>query len=165
MGTILLETLTWWLGLFAIGLITLPVCVLVFSKLKDRGYLFAKVMGLIITSYLVFLMAATRLMPFTLFTILMVAGLFWIAECIWLLISKKAAVHFGNVLKDRSFWIHAVLEEAAFILALFLWAYLRSRTPALNHTEMFMDHGFVKSILNADYMPALPLTITIMGSM
>ena len=154
MGTTLLETLIWWLGLFAIGLITLPVCVLVFSKLKDRGYLFAKVMGLIITSYLVFLMATTRLMTFRLFTILMMVGVLWIAECIWLLVSKKAAVHFGNVLKDRLFWKHAVLEEVVFALALFLWAYLRSRTPALNHTEMFMDHGFVKSILNADYLPS-----------
>lgn len=96
-------------------------------------------------------------MPFRRFTILLVMALLLLGECLWLLFSKKAAQKFGEIIQDHAFWKHAAIEEVVFALALFLWAYLHSRTPALDHTEMFMDHGFVKSLLNADYLPSLDM--------
>ncbi len=157
MGVILMDTLIWWLALLGIGVIALPVCVRIFSSFCDKGYLFAKVLGLAAISYMVFLAATTRLLPFRLFTLLITAALLLLAECLWLLFSRRAAQQLGEVMRERSFWIHAAAEELVFALALFFWAYLRSRTPAFDHTEMFMDHGFVKSILNADYLPSLDM--------
>lgn len=157
MEEILLQTMSWWLALFLMGMLALAFGIRIFSAFRDKGYLFAKVLGLAILSYLVFLLASFRLMPFRFLTLLLAAAACLLAECLWLLFSKAAAGQMGAVVRDRSFWKHAVLEEAVFALALFFWAYLRSRTPALDHTEMFMDHGFVKSLLNTDYLPALDM--------
>lgn len=157
MRAILTDVLIWWLALLGIGVIALPVCVRIFSSFRDKGYLFAKVLGLAAVSYMVFLMATTRLLPFRLPTLLFMALLLLLAECLWILFSGRAAQQLGEVMRSRSFWLHALAEELIFALALFFWAYLRSRTPALDHTEMFMDHGFVKSILNVDYLPSLDM--------
>ncbi len=154
MGAILIDIFIWWLILLLIGVILLPIGVRIFSSFQDKGYLFTKVLGLAVLSYLVFVLANMRLLPFHRFTILLMAAVVMIAECVWLLCSRQAALRFGETLRNRNFWVHVAIEEVVFMLTLLVWAYLRSRTPALDHTEMFMDHGFVKSILNADYLPA-----------
>ena len=49
---------------------------LVFRKFTDLGYGFAKVAGILITSYLIFVAAVVKILPFTNLAIFLVLGLY-----------------------------------------------------------------------------------------
>src|SRR5690349_5599103 len=52
-----LQVLTWWLVIQALGLVGLPLAAFVFRALPDRGYPFAKALGLLATGYGAWLLA------------------------------------------------------------------------------------------------------------
>src|SRR6266498_1739788 len=54
----------WWLVAQALGLAGMPLAHFVFRALPDRGYAFAKPLGLLLTSYLAWLIAMLGLAPF-----------------------------------------------------------------------------------------------------
>ncbi len=56
------DVLIWWLMIQLIGWLALPVAFRVFRWLPDRGYTFAKSVGLLLTGYFVWLGASTRLL-------------------------------------------------------------------------------------------------------
>jgi len=52
----MLPVLIWWLLLEILGLAALPVAFRLFRSLPDRGYAFAKPLGLLLTSYTLWLL-------------------------------------------------------------------------------------------------------------
>src|SRR5438093_170571 len=54
----------WWLVAQTFGLAGLPLAGFVFRVLPDRGYAFAKALGLLLTGYLAWLIAMLGLAPF-----------------------------------------------------------------------------------------------------
>ena len=54
----------WWSLFFVIGLFFFPFVSSIFSPLVDKGYAFAKIIGLLIISYAIFLLGM-GLVPFT----------------------------------------------------------------------------------------------------
>ena len=151
----LLALARWWAVLLLLSLALLPFTLSVFGGLRDKGWAFSKVLGLAFCSWLSFTAASFHLIPFRL------------AGC-WALTGAAALLCWGaalarrrgqparwlQALKTGSFWRHALAEEVIFLAALALWAWLRATNPDLRDLEKFMDHGFVASILNSDWMPA-----------
>jgi len=139
----------WWLYILLIGLIFLPLTMRLFNRFFDKGYLFSKTIGLAISSYLVWLFASFKLLPFT-------REVLWIALiCTFaaiLFIFKGYKQYISLIHSPRLIFSFAA-EELIFFSALVFWAFLRGLKPDIEGLEKFMDLGFVNTILRSTYMP------------
>ncbi len=151
MATIFLQTFTFWIILLLFNLIGLPVAFRLLKNLPDRGYAFARAVGLLFTGFALWLGGSFGLLRNdiggTVLAILLVGGLgvWWQTQ------------HRADSLRD---WLTAHLRyvltvEALFALALFGWAVFKSYNPAIETAggEKWMETAFVNSTLLS---PAFP---------
>ncbi|MCH7997404.1 MAG: hypothetical protein IIB11_06485, partial [Chloroflexi bacterium] len=146
----MLDFITWWIAVEALGLLVLPLSFLLFSRLPDRGYAFAKPLGLVLLGYLVWLVGFTGLVPLNRWSILAIAALL-AAGCFWLIRDRWRSL-LGRLYAER--WT-ILTVELIFLAAFAGWAVMRSYDPAINHTEQPMDFAFLNSVIRADSMPPL----------
>jgi len=149
--------LYWWILIFGIGVVFLPLTFFLFGNFWDRGYAFAKTLGILLVSYAVWLLGSLKIVPF--FT-----------EIIWLVIIGFVFLNYlilkyqiSNIkyqkykLKFKSLvrksWRIWLFEEALFFLSFLFWSYVRGFQPDIHGLEKFMDYGFVNSILRSRYFP------------
>ncbi|MBI4079392.1 MAG: hypothetical protein HY429_03795 [Candidatus Levybacteria bacterium] len=143
----------WW-GMFAIiGLLFFPLANYLFPSFIDRGFVFAKVLGIILTSYIVFLLGTLRIMPFTQINVIVTI----IGLSIALFFFLKGSLLLQQL--KKSWWL-IVLEELLFFATLLFWTYVRAHQPEIRGLEKFMDFGFVNSILRAEYFPPKDMWFT-----
>lgn len=142
----------WWIFLFGLGIIFLPLTFSIFRKFFDRGYSFSKIISILIVGYSLWLLASFQILPFS-------------RQSIWLLLFIFIALifYFGKkrfseikefLIKNKKILI---FEELLFFLALLFWSYVRGFNPAIEGLEKFMDFGFVNSILKDKYFPPLDM--------
>ena len=143
----LLNILYWWFILFGLGLIFLPLTVKIFKNFFDKGYLFSKVIAIAILSYVIWLGAHLKIIPFAQPEVLAITGLF---ALIITLVSLKTSSFKGKI---TNLWPIFIGEELIFLLALIFWSYIRGLQPNIQGLEKFMDFGFVNSILKNRYFP------------
>ncbi|MFZ2956374.1 MAG: DUF2298 domain-containing protein [Candidatus Ozemobacteraceae bacterium] len=138
---------SWWLGLFLVGLLFAPICAKLFQDWPDRGYPFAKPLGLLLGGYTCWLLASLRLVPFGRASV--------IATVVaWGAVSLATA-------EARSFLLDLVWKkprllltrEIGFIGLLLFWAFIRGQNPDILGLEKFMDFGFVNACLRSPAMP------------
>ncbi|HHV10334.1 MAG TPA: hypothetical protein GXX75_08675 [Clostridiales bacterium] len=165
-GNILLKSdfspfLQWWATVACIGIIFLPVTTLVFDKFHDKGYLFAKPVGLAVTGYLMWLLSSLQLMKFTAQACLICAGIGLVANGVILGLRRKyrnpKTAMAGNR-RERFLAMEKLLdtilgEELLFFGLFLLFVYIRGFKPEAYGTEKFMDYGFMTSMMRSDYMP------------
>ncbi|HEY5903245.1 MAG TPA: glycosyltransferase family 39 protein, partial [Anaerolineales bacterium] len=101
--------LAWFLILELLGLIALPISLLAFRNLADRGYILGKPAGLLLAGWGAWLLASLRIAPFT----------WWVIILVMLAIvaaSTLLARSHWRELRDflRGHWQSIVLEEALF---------------------------------------------------
>ncbi|MBU3957407.1 hypothetical protein KKI19_04010, partial [Patescibacteria group bacterium] len=72
----LLYILWWWLIWFILGLGFLPLTVLIFQDFFDKGYIFAKILGILFLSYTAWLLGSIKLLPFSQLSLFLILGLF-----------------------------------------------------------------------------------------
>ncbi len=135
----------WWLLLFYIGVIFFPLTALLFPSFLDRGYLFSKVLGVLLLSYTIFLLGIFHIAPFHFYTILTVL---FIAFGINSLLLKKNFLSVSTVNKKL-----LVAEELLFLATFLFWVYIRGHEPSIQGLEKYMDFGFINSILRSEYFP------------
>lgn len=148
--------LQWWALLFLIGIIFLPTASVIFKTFFDKGYIFAKIIGLAVISYLVFLLGTLHILPFTQVTVIIVL-LFCALINGFVLYKTKQFMRIKEAKKQLLLFL---FEELIFFAALRYWAYIRSFTPSIHELEKFMDFGFVNSILRASYFPPKDMWFT-----
>jgi uncharacterized membrane protein len=139
---------TWWILLFAIGIIFFPLSYIIFRKLEGRGYGFSKVIGTLCVSYLAFLLATFHVIPLKtpfLFTYL---AIFVFVNYLIFLKCKREIV--ASVKKNLRM---IILIEVLFSTGFLFWTTVRGYQPDINGLEKFMDYGFVNSIVRSDYLP------------
>ena len=138
-------TFLWWGVFFVLGMICLPLTFVLLGKFVDRGYIFAKVLGMILVAYPVWLLGSIHVLPFGKISIyLFLTVLFGVNL---LILTKKRDIFKKIPIKLLLF------EEILFLLCLFFWAYVRATNPEIKGLEKFMDFGFVNSILRTDFFP------------
>lgn len=148
----------WWFTIFVIGALAYPITRRLFPRFADRGYAFSKIVGLVFSSYTVWLLGSVHALPFARLTIVVVL-LVLLFIGLWLSIRKKdlPAQAGQEPTNDRTPWKWIVLEEILFFLALWFWSYVRATEPSINSLEKFMDFGFMNSILRTSYFPPLDM--------
>lgn len=146
-----------WIVLFIIGLINLPITFLVFQKFIDRGYIFSKIIGLALISYSVWLLSLLKIMPFTTTTIAVVS-LFWFFLN-WFVFKKIKNNLFKQQVTPKILKLF-LFEEVLFLGFFALWSFVRGFAPDIHGLEKFMDFGFINSILRTRFMPPLDMWLS-----
>lgn len=175
----MLVVVLWWFWMQVIGLAALPLAFHFFRRLPDRGYAFARPLGLLLTSYVLWLGASLGLLRNSLggaiFSILVVAvvsilvyrrgrmrrldgamGAHDPGLLDWLRPGPNpdGRTHAGG--RTHSGGLRLVLAvELLFAGALVLWSVLRAYSPELTTTggEKFMEIMYLNSIGRSEYFP------------
>ena len=138
----------WWLMIFFVGLTSFPLTWKLLGKLFDGGYGVAKIVGIAIPSYLMFLLSTLHILPFSQLFIFGVIGVSIIANvAIYTKERKEIKEAFRKKIKVF------LLEELLFAAGLFAWSYVRAHQPEIRGLEKFMDFGFINSILRSEFLP------------
>ena len=148
----------WWLAVLLLGWCSFPLCQYLFSGFRDKGYLVAKIFGIAGAGFLMWLGAATGIVPFTAGSCLGSVAVFAvICWGVWITFNKKKN-------KDRKFWQFtgkwyqtALDDELVFTLLFLLWTYVAGFRPAAYGTEKFMDYGFMMAMMRSTTLPAKDL--------
>ncbi|NLM10511.1 MAG: hypothetical protein GX213_07015 [Clostridiaceae bacterium] len=142
----------WWAVLLFIGFLFFPMSVNIFSTFTDKGFLFSKIIGLAVSSYVFWLLSYLKLLKITTFNCWYVTV---ISGIITSVVSLAGSGSFKRLrtckYKGTIPWI--LTGESIFLFSLCFWTYLRGFTPKIEGLEKFMDYGFVNSILRSGYVP------------
>lgn len=145
-----LYVIIWWGVILLIGLLFMPLSMRIFPTFTDKGYLFSKILGIAISSYVLWLFSFFKIIPITFWGcwgVVLVCG----AVISVLLLRKDDNAGIGLATGDTIKW--AVIGETIFLFSLCFWSFLRCFNPKVEGLEKFMDYGFVNSILKTGYIP------------
>jgi YYY domain-containing protein len=137
--------LSWLFAVELIGLGALPIAVRLFRFLPDRGFLFAKPLGMLMVGYLVWVLTVFGMLRFQQGTILM----------LMLAMSLAAWLSWGRLtLKELADGRAAALAGQALFLVAFAGASLvRALNPEIAGTEKPMDMAFLHAIQRSEVFP------------
>lgn len=144
----MVHVLIWWLIIQAMGLIALPIALRLFRHLPDRGYAFAKPLGLLLTSYIFWLLVSFGLIRNEAVSILFVMALVAVVS---VYLYRRDAADVRIFLKEKAASILTV--EFLFLISFAFWAWFRAYNPALDSTERPMDLAFLNAILRSERFP------------
>ena len=144
----MLYVLIWWLIVEILGLVALPVAFRLFRDLPDRGYAFARPLGLLLTSYAFWVLVTLGFLRNTRVAIGFVVLL--VAVGAGILFSRDRGELMGFLRRNRRL---VLVNEALFLGAFALWALFRAYNPHIMHTEQPMDFGFLNAILRSATFP------------
>ena len=144
--------LAWLIFIEGVALLALPLTLVLFRPLADRGYLFSKALGLLAVALVVWLLASLHWMPFSRGSIglalLLVGG-----------VSVIALVRHREQLVDfvRRRWRILLAGEVIFLLAFLALVAVRMANPDLWHPwrggEKPMELAYLNAVLKSSYMP------------
>ena len=144
----MLSLAIWWLALQIIGLLALPLALRLLRHLPDRGYGFARPLGLLLGGYLFWLLTTLGILQNTVAgivaSLLLVAALS--ASC-W----ARQGPEMLAALRERKRIILAT--EIVFAVALVGFAVFRAYNPDIAATEKPMEFGFINAILRSRTFP------------
>ena len=102
------NVLIWWFTILIISLTVLPATTNLFKKFRDKGYIFSKVLGILITSYLIWALGSLHILPFTKISIVLIL----------IFITLVNLVVFGKKNRDENLKVSlkwAIFEEIIFL--------------------------------------------------
>lgn len=139
---------SWYILSTIIGLVALPLTWRLFGRLPDRGFGFARAVGLLGSGYLLWLGASVGLLqnmaPSILGTILFVGG-----------VSLASAWgrwdEIGGWIRES--WSTMLTVEGLFLLSFLFWCFVRSSSPEIVGTEKPMELAFINSVVHSRTLP------------
>src|SRR5579871_485847 len=142
----------WWLAAEVVGLLTLPLAFRLFGRLPDRGYAFARTLGLALLIYALWLGGSAGILPFSAGSVVLACAGLGVAG-VWL---------YGRQRDEINQWLRArgsyvVWCETVFLIAIVLVAVLRSYQPAIANTEKPFEFANYNAVTRAaDFAPTDP---------
>jgi YYY domain-containing protein len=145
----MIELLQMWALVEVIGIVCLPLTITVFHNLLDRGWAFSKTLALAYLAFFIWLpLMCLHFLPFNQFFILGTA-------CFLLVLNLLALLHVRHTLIQmvRLNLPYILVTEAIFLSMVFLLGWLHTYGPDIRSYEMFMDEGFIASIMRSEHLP------------
>ena len=141
--------LSWWLMAGLLGLAAMPLTGKLFQNFEDRGWIFSKVIAIMVTGFLTWWLTAIKVIPFQRVTALAVC-LGFVLLCVLVLAGQSRKGFICLPVQSLSLigW-----EELLFFAAFLLWTYLAGFHPQAYGTEKFMDYGFMASMMRSTGLP------------
>lgn len=176
MQKIVIEIITLFLGWYLVTQIVtvaaMPLALHYFRFLPDRGFAFARIFGILLLSFLLWLGTSYRLLHND-------SGGVWLALLlvallsIWVTLTSKTTpeqplqsgpdnasrvtMHLSRLRSLLPPWPYLLSVELLFFFAFAAWTWVRAQDPAINHTEQPMDLMFMNGIwTSAAYPPRDP---------
>lgn len=144
---------TWWLLAAVMGVIAMPLTGSLFREFDDRGWMFSKVLAVMITGFLTWFLVSVKILKFT-SSVCIGVSVFCGGICILVACrqQKKGIECFPLGHMELVYW-----EEILFFAFFLLWTYLAGFHPAAYGTEKFMDYGFMEAMMRSETLPAVDL--------
>lgn len=147
-ATDILAAIRWWAVLALLGVTATPLTFRILRWLPDRGYAFAKMVGLLVVSYLFWLLTSLGFFGNNVGSMLLALGI--LATGSYLAVRRD-----GN---DLRIWFrdnlrYVVLVEVLFLVVFALWVWIRGLNPAISGTEKPMEFAFLNAIGRSPVFP------------
>ncbi|MCA9894831.1 MAG: hypothetical protein KC615_17720, partial [Anaerolineae bacterium] len=143
----------WWLLLFVIGLITWPLLYTAFPTLADRGYAFAKIVGLLILAWVAWMLGSVGVLAWSqggLFVLLLLLTL----TSAWFAWRQRESM----IAYIRAHWSRILWIEILTIILFVAFIGVRLTNPDLWHFakggEKPMDFAYFNAVLRSTVFPA-----------
>lgn len=143
--------LRWWTIITLMGIIFLPLTSRFFNSFFDKGYIFSKILGICVVTYIAYALGSFNLLSFSNQNLLLI-----IFFCI---IGNAILFHKTRPFKLKDVKIF-IFEEFLFLACLLFWSLIRSYNPSIHDLEKFMDYGFINSILRSEFSPPKDMWLT-----
>ncbi len=151
----MLPVILWWLVIQGLGLVALPLTWRLFARLPGRGYPFAKVLGLLLVSYVLWLGASLHLIPndlggIALAVLAVAAASLWLGRSGWQADADGQRPLLVWLRRNRGMVIAA---EVLFLIVFAGWAVFRAYNPDIAGTEKPMELAFINGVLRSRLFP------------
>ena len=145
---VIFDVLKWYFVLTGIGVIGFPIVFAFLKKLPGRGFVFARPMGLLLVSFLYWLLGSLGFLRNEIGSLLPVVSLTAVFA---------AVVWYKNRVEFREWLINAkgfcIVSELVFLLGFVLILTFRMGGPEVSGTEKPMEMMFINSILKSETFP------------
>ncbi|MCR4937078.1 MAG: hypothetical protein K5987_02850 [Lachnospiraceae bacterium] len=142
--------LRWYVMLLIFGIMAMPFSSYLFKGFDDKGFLFSKVIGLVVSSYVMWFFSSLHIIPFTfagaVISLLAAALLLAFLPCI---LAKKGKIGALELPEARVM----IIREAVFLGSFLLFMYFRCYRPSAFGQEKMMDYGIMNRLMDTEYMP------------
>lgn len=157
----ILAAFRWWAVLLFLGLSAFPLAHHLLKGVPDRGYAFNKMLGILIVSYVFWLLGTIGFIRNTLGGILL-AIIILVILSVW--VSRRAREPQNREAWTnnttawvwiRANWRYVVGVEILFLIAFIFWVWVRAQNPAISATEKPMEFAFLNSSSRSPTYPPL----------
>lgn len=149
-----LPPLFWWLAILLLGWCVYPLLFFALPTLAERGYIFSKLLGMLLFAYLGWLLASLHLLPFEQLSLAFVAIALALVGIATGFAQRNSL--FAFIQQKR---LLLLLAEIMFTLAFLFFVGIRALNPDLWNVyiggEKPMEFAFLNAILRSPYMPPL----------
>jgi YYY domain-containing protein len=148
----------WWAALMLIGAAATPFAYYVLGRLPDRGYAFVKLIGLLIVSYIFWLLGSLGFLNNNLGGILL-ALVILVGLSAWSFYRQRSDEQDNQSVISwiKEHWRYVLVAELVFAVIFILWTWVRAQNPAITGTEKPMEFAFLNSIgRSPDFPPSDP---------
>ena len=139
----MLDALRWLITVELIGLAAFPLAFYLLPRLADRGFTLSKPLGILLVSYLFWLLGLAHIPTVQPIAIALVL----------LMVALSVYIAYLNFDDLRNFvtreWRTIVIAEAIFLVFFISWTLFRSYDPFINHTEQPMDLALLSASINS----------------
>ena len=147
-----LPTLIWLGMVFLVGIIAFPLGFVAFWRMRDRGYVLSKTLGLLLLGYISWLLPSLRLLPYARATIAGVLACLMLASAAVAWTQRRALAAYVSVR-----WRLLLMNELLFLGFFLLFWLIRRGNPDLWHPGMGgekpMDLAYLNAIIKSTYFP------------
>ncbi len=142
------ELAKWWMLFFVFSIITLPLMSVLFKDFFDKGYLFGKTVGLLLSALVLWQLSYLKILKFSFLSCLIAVFILCVGSLVFL---KKS--NFKTEITTNDIKMFAV-AELVFLLFLVFWTTTGTIYPFVYFTEKPMDFGYLMAIRRSDFLPA-----------
>jgi YYY domain-containing protein len=157
----MIHALSWWFAVEVLGLAALPLAWRLFRNLPDRGYALAKPLGLLLTSYLLWVAVSLGVLANSRVAIVLCLLLVGGASLL-VLLGKRGFRATETDLESGGLreWLRSnfgliLTNELLFAVAFGVLTLVRAYNPEISATEKPMDFAFLNGILRSESFPPL----------
>ncbi|MEA3407038.1 MAG: DUF2298 domain-containing protein [Chloroflexota bacterium] len=145
-------TVTWLLALFYVGFAAFPLAFVAFWRMRDRGYLLSKTVGLLVMSYLAWLLPSLKVLPYSRG---LIAGVLLGVSALSAVVGWVQRRPLLDFVRRR--WRLLIVGELLFLAFFFLFWLIRFLNPDLWHPVMGgekpMDMAYLNAIIKSTHFP------------
>ena len=147
-----LAVLAFYIFFWLLGVFVFPIVRLALPGLKDKGYAFARIIGLLLFVLIVFNLGSVKV-PVTRTLLWLVLFVILAASLIVAWLTRK-----GLTEDLKALWKQFLVEEAIFLLAFAFFLWIRYQNPDLWHPwrggEKPMDFSYLNAVIKSTTFPA-----------